>query len=178
MQHLNAFGTHADENGHSDAEDQQSADERDHSQQPASLRQQVQRDRGAERQEDWKRQQHHARSGCPTSRGGVGSNHVDVVGTGRPMHTVSQYERKCEHSEADDDGREDQGLRNGICELIRWQGRILDERRLGPRHAGGRQDENVGPVRKQTEPDDQLGESSSQHEVQPGRIEHTRENCE
>ena len=38
-------------------------DERHHSQQAASLRQQVQRDGRAERQEDWKRQQHHARSG-------------------------------------------------------------------------------------------------------------------
>ena len=103
LKHLNACALHADENGTPATPRISSApSERDHSQQAAALRQQVQRDRRAERQEDRKRQQHHGR---------LRSNHVDVVGAGGPVHAVSQHQREREHAEADDDRGQDQRLR-------------------------------------------------------------------
>ena len=73
MENLNACRLRAQENRDSSGEAQKSPEERHCSQQAASLRQQVQRDGRGERQDDWKRQQHHARSGL-SDKAGVGSD--------------------------------------------------------------------------------------------------------
>ena len=69
-------------------------------------------------------------------------------------------------------------LRNGIRELLRRHLWIGDERRLRPRHTRSGENQDVRPVREQAETDDQLRQPTPQHQIQPGGIEHARDDGE
>jgi hypothetical protein len=89
------------------------------------------------------------------------------------VDSVREHESERQHTEANDDRGEDERLWNGIRKLIRARRCCRNERRLATHDAGGRQNQNVCPVRQQSEADDQLGQPAPEHQVYSGRIQHT-----
>ena len=80
LQDLDAVPLDTDEQRQRRGQNAERAREGHQPEQSRPVRQQLQPDGRGERDQDRKREQHHARSGCSTKPGGVGANRVDVVG--------------------------------------------------------------------------------------------------
>ena len=114
----------------------------------------------------------------PTRRGRVGSDRVDVVRAGGLVDTVRQDQGEGEHAEADDDGREDQRLRHGIRERSAAMLGAVMIGGLARVTPGGRENQDVRPVRQQAETDDQLRQPPPQHQVEARGIQHAGDDGE
>src|SRR5688572_11270557 len=113
---------------------------------------------------------------CRLGHGSIRTDRINIVRTSRVMNAVCEYEGEGENAEANDNRREDERLWYRVREWRGCDAFRSDERRCSASDTRCGKDQHVRSVRQQAQADDELRQTSPQHEIEARGVEHSGNN--